>query len=153
MIKFFSMLVLLLCGTANLYAQSDADLIESTVLWRVELAPDWTPIELAELLEDETRFEADGNFYKLLTPLAAFGGNVSYVGLLGVELVPGPNVVVEASPAEIAAYMEDKYGLEFESNVENSAFQADLEQDIKLFITPHPNIVESTIVIGAYLGL
>lgn len=146
------LLALLFSVVSSVEAQTETDLIEATVLWRVELAPDWTPVELAELLTDESRFEAEGNFYKLLVPISAFGGVVSYVGLLGVDMLPGPNVVVEAAPAQIADYLAEKYELEFESDADNSAFQADLQKDVKLLIGSHPSIEGSSIVIGAYLG-
>ncbi|NKB32743.1 MAG: hypothetical protein GKR91_06560 [Pseudomonadales bacterium] len=152
MSKIALVLLLVFGVTSSLSAQSLSTIIEETILWRVELNSNWSPVELSKLVENETQFEASGNFYKTLSPLKAFGGNVSYVGLLGVEMVPGPNAVIEAAPDEIAAYIEDKYELEFESNEDESAFEVSIREDVRLIIVNHPNFVGASIVIGAYFG-
>ena len=133
-------------------AQEAGAIIEEAILWEAEMNPDMSPAALSRIVQDTALFEESGNFFRAVSPITAFGGNLSYVGLLGVEMLPGPNAVIESAPEEIASYLENKYELSFESEAGVSAFQAELDEDIMLVIFEHPSLAGSSVIIGAYLG-
>jgi hypothetical protein len=142
----------LLLGTAAwAFPPETSALIENAVLWK---APhDGTtpaPTALAKLVEEPGLFTQEGNFYKPNQELRAFGHKVVYVGLLGIDLYPGPNVTVEGRAEEVRKAIEQAYSIKLKK-VEGG-FDAELQKNVHLLITPHPNNRKQTMVIGAYLG-
>ncbi len=70
----------------------------------------------------------------------------------GVDLIPGPNATLEGSPEEIAKFITNKYELKFKSSDDKSVFQAEIKKNHKIIIQKHPYMINTSIVIGAYLG-
>jgi len=91
-----------------------------------------------------------GYFYKPNQELQAFGHKVVYVGLLGIDLYPGPNVTLEGRAEEVRKAIEKAYSIKLKK-VEGG-FAAELQKNVHLLIVPHPNNRKQTMVIGAYLG-
>ena len=142
----------LLLGASALATPPEATaVIENAVLWK---APhDGTtpaPTALAKLVEKPGLFTQEGNFYKPNQELRAFGHKVAYVGLLGIELYPGPNVTLEGRVDAVRAAIEKAYSIKLKK-VEGG-FAAELQKDVHLLITQHPTNRKQTMVIGAYLG-
>lgn len=129
----------------------DAEVIESTILWRAELDEvTWTPIELNTILGDTDRYTKKGNFYKVKETFYVFGHEALYVGMLGVEMVPGPNAVLRGDPSTISGSITKQYQIAFAKN--GNSYIAELMKHVKLIVTPHPKIYNATIVIGGYFG-
>ena len=132
-------------------ASSDTAVIESAILWKAELDPvTWEPMELSSVLGNTDRYVQEGNFYKVEETVYVFDHVALYVGMLGVELVPGPNAVLEGEPSTVSQSISDKHSVTFTSN--GDSFVAELEQHVRLIVTPHPKIKNGTIVIGGYFG-
>ena len=119
---------------------------ESLLLWKSETASS----NIVESIEKQIGFTQQGNFYKVDVPFNLFGCPAEYVGLLGVELLAGPNAVVKASPSGVAEEIRSRYGLKFKRN--GGARMATLGKDLTLYIFPHPNLSGRSIIIGSYEG-
>lgn len=129
----------------------DAEVIESTILWKAELDEvTWLPIELDSVLRNTDRYTKTGNFYKVEETVYVFEHVAIYIGMLGVEMVPGPNAVLQGEPASISAAINNKYQISFVKD--GNGYVSELEKHVKLIVAPHPNIKNATIVIGAYFG-
>ncbi len=130
---------------------SPSKIVESTVLWNAQIDEvTWEPIELSKLLNNSEGFTKAGNFYKVNSELKVFGHKALYIGMRGIEFIPGPNVTLEGNPATVSEYISKNYKISFHQN--ENEYVADLKEYIKLVIGPHPNLKDSSIVIGAYLG-
>ena len=125
-------------------------IIESAILWEAELDSAWTPIKMAKVVNNKDMFEPQGNFYKVKQDLFVFGHKATYVGMLGVDLFPGPNAVLIGSPESIAAYITQYRGVKFIKH--GAAFSSEYKKHIRIMIEDHPTIKGSSIIIGAYLG-
>jgi hypothetical protein len=129
----------------------DSNVIESTILWNAEIDPvTWEPLLLKKKLRDQGRFKQEGNFYKAKVPIHAFGHEVLYIGLVGLDLIPGPNVMLKGTPDEIAKYITDHNGIKLIKK--GDEYQAELKKDILLCVGAHPSKKGATLVIGAYFG-
>ena len=124
--------------------------IETAILWTAEKGDDWRPIGMSEYVSDTTLFAQEGNFYKPKQKLVLFGHEALYVGMLGVELVPGPNATLKGTPKEIAASITKEHGLKFRD--EEGTWVCDYRENIKIVVMKHPNLKGTSILIGAYLG-
>jgi len=154
--KTIGMLLLLgLVGCHSPQKQSstadDSQIIESTILWRATIdAVTWEPLELKSMLSDSSRFRQEGNFYKVKDSTKAFGHEALYIGMVGIDLIPGPNVMLKGDPDNVAQYITRHNGIKLIKKGEE--YQAELKQDIMLCVAPHPSRKGATLVIGAYLG-
>jgi hypothetical protein len=155
-LKIFQLLFVFgLTGCREVTNQSlqavDSDVIESTILWKAEIDPvTWEPLLLKKMLRDQGRFQQEGNFYKAIKPINAFGHEVLYVGMVGLDLIPGPNVMLKGAPEDIAKYITEHHGIKLIKK--NAEYQAELKKDIVLCIGAHPSMEGATLVIGAYFG-
>lgn len=129
----------------------EARIIEESILWKAKInRVTWEPIKLARMLKDGRRFTEEGQFYAVNDEIVAFGQKVLYIGLVGLDMFGGPNAMLEGSPAEIAEYITQHYGVEFINN--DVEYQADIGPDLRLYLAPHPERENTTLIIGAYLG-
>lgn len=152
-VAFLFLLGLPGCGpnSENTVPFADSPIIEATILWSAQLDPvTWEPLELKKLLRNRKRFGQEGNFYKVKDGTKAFGHEVLYIGMLGIDLIPGPNVTLKGTPDEIAQYITQHNGIKLLKV--GDEFRADLKKDIVLLVGPHPSRKDASIVIGAYLG-
>ena len=124
--------------------------IESAILWTAKLDSTWVPIGMNTVLKDSTKFEKQGKFYEVRDDLAVFGHRATYVGVVGVDQFSGPNAVLVGSPKTVAAYVTEKYGLDFKTKA--GRYMCELKKDVRLLIGEHPHIPGSSIIIGAYTG-
>lgn len=153
-VKFIKSVVFisaLMLGNQLIASEDDSKTIEQTILWQSE-AKDGQAHKIETLLKDKARFKAENNFYKVLVPLNVFGHKAKYIGIMGVELIPGPNAVLEGKPEAIAEQIAHSYGLQFQHNQSKTSFVARLKKRVKLIIEKHPGIAGASIVIGAYFG-
>ncbi len=151
--RSFAILFLgLLLGASALATPPEATtVIEHAVLWKApSVGTTPAPTALAKLVEEPGLFTQEGNFYKPNEEIRAFGHKVAYVGLLGIELYPGPNVTLEGRVEAVRAAIEKAYSIKLKK-VEGG-FDAELQKDVHLLITQHPTNRKQTMVIGAYLG-
>ena len=82
--------------------------------------------------------------------LLALGLTLTAWAGIGVELIPGPNAVLNGTPEDIAKSIADEYGLTFEEA--EGLYGCDYKKDIQVIVTPHPDLEGQSIVIGAYTG-
>lgn len=155
-LKIFQLLLILgLTGCQEIPNQSlqtdDSNVIESTILWKAEINPvTWEPLLLKKMLRDQGRFTQENNFYKVKTPINAFGHEVLYIGTVGLDMIPGPNVMLKGTPADIAKHITEHNGIKLTKK--GDEYQAELKKDIVLCIGAHPSKEGATLVIGAYFG-
>jgi hypothetical protein len=155
-LKIFQLLLVLgLTGCREAQNQSlktdDSNVIESTILWKAEIDPvTWEPLLLKKMLRNQGRFKQEGNFYKANVPIHAFGHEVLYIGTVGLDLIPGPNVMLKGAPEDIAKYMTEHNGIKLIKK--GDEYEAELKKDIVLCIAAHPSKEGATLVIGAYFG-
>ena len=129
----------------------ESRIIESTILWEAKLDPvTWEPYAMTKLLRNFRRFKRMGNFYEAKDGTMAFGHEVIYLGLLGIELVPGPNATLKGKSSEVADYIGKHHNIKFSEN--DGEYQAELRKHIVLCVAPHPSLEDTSMVIGAYLG-
>ena len=133
-----------------LEGSSAGKIIESAILWDAKLDETWIPVDMAALVKDRDQFEPQGNFFKVRGELVVFGHRATYVGMLGVGDLPGPNATLSGSPRSIAGYLSRYHGARFSK--ESGAYLWERKKDIKIIIIEHPEIPGSAIVIGAYTG-
>ncbi|MGI9316306.1 MAG: hypothetical protein ACR2QW_03140, partial [bacterium] len=110
----------------------------------------WVPIELDSVLSNTNRYTKKGNFYKVEETIHVFEHVAIYIGMLGVEMVPGPNAVLEGEPSSVSASITNKHQISFVKN--GNGYISELEKHVKLIVAPHPKINNATIVIGGYFG-
>ena len=157
-IPFLICLSIIGCATPNrdnaserLRSSHETQIIESTILWDALIDEvTWEPIELKELLKETETFTRNGYFYTVNRKLQVFGHQALYIGIHGIDLLPGPNVTVAGNPRAVADYIEKKYSLSFKRN--RGEYSVDLREHIKLLILPHPERRNTSMVIGAYFG-
>ncbi len=142
------------CASNNYESNYEAagEAIESGILWNAELdSVTWEPIEMSKVATSNKLFKKEGGFYKSTTnEIYAFNSKVQYIGLIGVELLAGPNALVEGTASDVAERISKKYNLKLYKK--GNAFVSRLNKSTELIVMPHPNIDNSTIVIGAYFG-
>lgn len=135
---------------------NDSDIIETSILWKAEIDPvSWSPIALKALLEDKKRFKKVDNFYEVMDETEAFGGEIVYLNLVGIEAASGPNAIVRSDPSNIANYVTKKYStidLKQINEDGETVYLADIGTDLRLLIVRHPTIKGTSIVIGEYTG-
>jgi len=137
--------------SAQVNKSPESEIIESTLLWEAPIDEvTWEPLKLKELLKDTTQFSPSGNFYKVNYDLYVFGHKAIYLGMRGIDFVPGPNATLEGNPEAISKNISENYNITFTKNEDE--YVADLKEYIKLVIAPHPNLKDTSLVIGAYLG-
>jgi len=119
---------------------------ESMILGR----PVPTASNIVNSIMSEAGFTKDGNFYRVNKPFNVFGLQAEYVGILGVELLMGPNATVKASPKTVAQQMQARYAISLESR-ESGYFKA-MTPNVTVYILPHPTLASQTIIIGSYVG-
>lgn len=113
---------------------------------------DWESPGIVECIESEQGFTKDGesNFYIPNDELSAFGFKVAYVGLLGVNYVPGPNIIVEGGFQSVADAIEEQSELSFERSSEGCSSR--IHENLELFVCPHPDKPNLTIILCGYFG-
>lgn len=137
--------------SAEISNSQTSKIIESTILWEAQIDEvTWEPLKLNELLKDTKLFSKVGNFYKVNYDLNVFGHKALYVGTRGVELIVGPNVTLAGKTDSISESISKNYNIEFKNHGE--IYVAELKDLIELVITPHPNMKDTSLVIGAYTG-
>jgi hypothetical protein len=129
---------------------SEGQLVESVILWDAQLDERWLSPKLEALLGDTTRFEPQGNFYKVKDDLVIFGHKATYVGMVGVEYYAGPNATLIGSPKSVARYITTHHDLDFEK--QGGMYICDYREHIKIMAGKHPNEKDKTILIGCYTG-
>jgi hypothetical protein len=119
----------------------DGRKMESLILWQGD------PKSLDSVLADPARFEVQGNFYRVKGEFAVFGYPATYLGLIGIDRLAGPNAVLKASPKEIAASISRQYGCTFENRGGN--YRSEIKKHIHVYIVRHPDFQDQSIVIGS----
>ncbi|MDA3797846.1 MAG: hypothetical protein PF692_02070 [Kiritimatiellae bacterium] len=142
---------ILLSKNYSTFQDEVTNAIESTILWQADLNPvNWEPIKLTQLLKNPFRFKKSGNFYKVKKDTTAFGHKVIYVGMIGYDLLAGPNIIVGGTPDSVASYIEKNNELEL-THI-NGEYSCQLEEYVDLLIAKSPNNEGQTIIIGSYTG-
>jgi len=131
---------------------ADGKIVEEAILWRAERGPEWEPVKLEKLVKDQERFVQEGNFYRVKEEddLIVFGHPATYVGLLGIDLYAGPNVLLKGRPKSIAAVIEAREGVKFKRG--EDGLVCEYADEILLIVGRHPNVRGESILIGAYIG-
>jgi len=105
---------------------------------------------MASFVNKRSLFRAEGNFFKPKRLIMVFGHELVYTGMIGYDLLAGPNVIVKGTPDSVAAYVKKTYGLKLTGK--NGEYCCNLREHIDLLIGKNPNREGQTIVIGSYTG-
>ncbi len=122
------------CSTLR-STQVDTDItkaIESAVLWQAELDPTWTPVDMASFVNRRSLFRTEGNFFKPKKQTMVFGHELVYTGMVGYDLLAGPNAILKGSPTTVAAYIQKVHGLKLTEK--DGEYYCNLRQHIDLLI-------------------
>ncbi len=119
---------------------------ESMILGR----PLPTATNIVNSITSEAGFTKDGNFYRVDKPFKVFGLPAEYVGILGVELLMGPNATVKASPRTVAQQVRSRYAIILER--QGSGYFKVMATNVTVYILPHPTLGSRTMIIGSYVG-
>lgn len=112
---------------------------------------DFENCDIVRSIKNCDGFVKEGEFFhKPAKPVSAFGCEVVYVGIYGVELLPGPNITAKGKPARIAAAIKKGYGITLKE--EGGAWGTELGEHLTLVVYPHPSQSDLTIVHCAYGG-
>lgn len=133
--------------------KTDSKIVEETILWQTSYDSTFTPIEMAKLLSDTSRFKKEGNFYKVNSTLKVFGFESIYLGMIGINYMLGPNATLKGTPKEISEKIAKSYNYIFEVSPDKSSYKVDLINEISLIITKHPTLKNATMVIGSNLRI
>jgi hypothetical protein len=79
-----------------------------------------------------------------------FGYPATYLGLLGVDLLAGPNAMLRSSPKDIASSITQQYGYKFEHRW--GVYSSNIKKNIRIHIEEHPDLPGQSMVIGSYEG-
>jgi hypothetical protein len=102
-------------------------------------------------IETSDGFESiGGNFYQPGSPMHAFGFEVAYIGLAGVDMVPGPNLTVRGKYDDVEKKVKSVHHGKFECGPGGCGSQVD--KHLHVMIYPHPADAELTIIQCGYFG-
>lgn len=105
----------------------------------------------ATQIQDQKGVKSDGTyFYKPTRPVKVFGYPVKYLGLHGVDLIPGPNVVVGAKATEVLKTLKQKTKKSFRPL--EYWQEADLGHHLRILVYPHPKDAKLTFIQCGYFG-
>lgn len=108
-------------------------------------------IELAQQIQKGDDFEKSGTyFYKPRKPVKAFGYDVVYIGLAGVDMIPGPNISVKGKYSDVEKSVKKIHKGSFECGPEGCDSQIDKYNHLMIY--PHPADNNLTIIQCGYLG-
>lgn len=107
--------------------------------------------EAKEMVENGNGFKStDGNFYEPVQKTQAFGFEVAYVGLAGVDMVPGPNITVRGKFGDVEKKVKDAHHGKFECG--DGGCDSEVDKHWHVLIYPHPVDQELTIIQCGYFG-
>lgn len=108
-------------------------------------------MEIKQKIENKDGFIlAGGNFYQPVATTQAFGFNVAYVGLSGVDMVPGPNLTVKGRYEDVEKKVKDTHHGTF--NCGPGGCDSQVDKYLHVMIYPHPADTELTIIQCGYFG-
>lgn len=108
-------------------------------------------MELKKKIENGDGFKnAGGNFYQPVSTMQAFGFEVAYVGLSGVDMVPGPNLTVRGRYKDVEKTVKRAHSGTFDCGPGGCDSQVD--KYLHVMIYPHPADTELTIIQCGYFG-
>lgn len=107
--------------------------------------------KIVKKIKNEDGFVKSGeDFYKPVQTISAFGFIVSYVGLVGVDMIPGPNITVKGK----YKYVKKKI-----KRIHKGIFQcgpggcdSQIDEYLHLMVCPHPYDKKLTIIQCGYFG-
>ena len=110
------------------------------------------PVKLVvkEIREGKGFKSAGGNFYSPTNEIKAFGFNIKYIGLMGVDMVPGPNITLEGKFTAVKKSILTALKTEFECGSGGCA--AEVEKNLQIMVYPHPTDNDLSIVQCGYFG-
>lgn len=107
--------------------------------------------QIATAIKDEKLFKPEGgNFYSPTSQISTFGFNVKYLGLLGVDMVPGPNIAVEGKFKEVKKTILNTINKKFECGPGGCG--AEVSPNVQIMIYPHPGDKNLTFIQCGYFG-
>ena len=108
-------------------------------------------MEVKKKIENEDGFKnAGGNFYQPVSTMQAFGFEVAYVGLSGVDMAPGPNLTVRGRYKDVEKTVKRAHNGTFDCGPGGCDSQVD--KYLHVMIYPHPADTELTIIQCGYFG-
>jgi len=106
--------------------------------------------EIDAVLNNAKKYTKQGNFYAPKAPVRAFGHEVKYIGLMGIDLRVGPNLTLEANPTDVAETINTRWKTGLAGDDES--FEYELRENLVLVVHQHPTEADWTIVHCVYTG-
>lgn len=131
--------------------ENSTQIFEATLLQDKLLLPERNSVSMETILKSYNHFEAENDFYKVKTKMYIFGHQVYYMGVMGVDLLPGPNAVVDGNPVQVAEDITKQYGVKFTYKAEDNTYVSPKKNDIVIIIRPY-RWQETSYIIGVYVG-
>ena len=108
-------------------------------------------MEVRQKIENKDGFKlAGGNFYQPTATTHAFGFEIAYVGLEGVDMVPGPNLTVRGRYKDVEKKVKSSHNGTFDCGPGGCDSQVDKYSHVMIY--PHPADTELTIIQCGYFG-
>ncbi len=102
-------------------------------------------------IENEDGFVRAGqDFYKPAQTISAFGFIVSYVGLVGVDMIPGPSIMVKGKYKDVEKEIKRIHKGSFQCGP--GGCDSQIDDYLYLMVCPHPTDKKLTIIQCGYLG-
>jgi len=145
--KCYSLIsAILLLGSVHCHAEQ-LKALENLVLCRQDSSVD----ALIQKMDKGDGFEKSGmNFYKPQKVIHAFGYEVAYIGLNGVDMVAGPNISVKGKYKDVEKSVKGIHKGEY--NCGPGGCDLEIDKYNHLMIYPHPADKSMTIIQCGYLG-
>jgi hypothetical protein len=90
------------------------------------------------------------DFYKPVQTISAFGFIVSSVGLVGVDMIPGPNITVKGKYKDVEKKIKRIHEGIFQCGP--GGCDSQIDEYLHLMVCPHPDDEKLTIIQCGYFG-
>lgn len=134
------------CSDTPVQAISNNKILEDLVLAKSKLKRD----ELSAIFNNKSKYTKKGHYYEPKQVEYAFGYEIKYIGLDGLDVVPGPNLTLVGSTSDIAKTISSSTDLKFENQGNNYAHKLGKYAAIGVF--QHPTKSDLAIIQFGYFG-
>ncbi len=126
---------------------NDSQILESLV----SCERNYEIINFIKNIDSNSSFKSSGgNFYEQIKELKAFGHKILYLGLHGVDMVPGPNITINGDFNSTKNSIIKKINKKFECGPEGCG--SAIGSSTQIMIYPHLTNKKLTIIQCGYFG-
>jgi len=135
----------------DMFTEEEKTVVESTIIQQGKFIPKNSKLSMSKIIDDNNQMIKEGHFFKVKSKLSLFGSQVYYLGMDGVDMIPGPNAVIDGNTSKVSQYISKKYNIEFKYNKRDDLYFSKQDNYITIIVRPH-HWENTSYVIGAYLG-